>query len=115
MIVHPGGPLVQHSLVAMLELSRNGKISIEKVVEKMCHTPADLFHIEKRGYIRKGYRADLVMVDTGRWKVSKENIYSKCGWSPFEGESFYYFVTKTFVNGNLVYENDNPSGKGNIQ
>lgn len=107
-----GGPLVQHSLVAMLELSRNGKISMEKVVEKMCHTPADLFHIDKRGYIRKGYKADLVLVDTGRWTVTKENINYKCGWSPFEGESFFYFVNKTFVNGKLVYENNNPAEKG---
>ena len=107
-----GGPLVQHSLVAMLELSRNGKISIEKVVEKMCHAPADLFGIEKRGYIRKGYKADLVLIDSGRWTVSKENILSKCGWSPFEGESFYYFVSKTFVNGQLVYENNNPAKVG---
>jgi len=107
-----GGPLVQHSLVAMLEMSRNGKISMEKVVEKMCHAPADLFGIEKRGYIRKGYKADLVIVDAARWTVSKENILSKCGWSPFEGESFYYFVNQTFVNGNLVYENNNPNSKG---
>jgi dihydroorotase len=107
-----GGPLVQHSLVAMLELSRNGKISMEKVVEKMCHTPADLFHIDKRGYIRKGYKADLVLVDTGRWTVTKENINYKCGWSPFEGEFFFYFVNKTFVNGKLVYENNNPAEKG---
>jgi dihydroorotase len=107
-----GGPLIQHTLVAMLELSRNGKISLEKVVEKMCHTPADLFHIEKRGYIRKGYKADLVLIDMGRWTVSKENIHSKCGWSPFEGESFYYFVNKTFVNGHLVYENSDPNKAG---
>lgn len=107
-----GGPLVQHSLVAMLEMSRNGKISVEKVVEKMCHAPADLFGIEKRGYIRKGYKADLVIVDAARWTVSKENILSKCGWSPFEGESFYYFVNQTFVNGNLVYANNNPNYKG---
>lgn len=107
-----GGPLVQHSLVAMLEMSRNGKISIEKVVEKMCHAPADLFGIEKRGYIRKGYKADLVIVDAARWTVSKENILSKCGWSPFEGESFYYFVNQTFVNGNLVYENNEPNSTG---
>src|ERR1035437_8186560 len=107
-----GGPLVQHSLVAMLEMSRNGKISIEKVVEKMCHAPADLFGIEKRGYIRKGYKADLVLIDTGRWTVAKENILSKCGWSPFEGESFYYFVNQTFVNGNLIYENNNPNSTG---
>ncbi len=96
----------------MLELSRNGMISIEKVVEKMCHTPADLFRIEKRGYIRKGYKADLVLIDTGRWTVSKDNILSKCAWSPFEGETFYYFVNKTFVNGILVYENDDPNRAG---
>jgi len=107
-----GGPLVQHSLVAMLEMSRHGKISLEKVVEKMCHTPADLFGIEKRGYIRKGYKADLVIVDAARWTVTKENILSKCGWSPFEGESFYYFINQTFVNGRLVYENNNPSTTG---
>ena len=107
-----GGPLVQHSLIAMLELSRIGTISIEKIVEKMCHAPADLFGIEKRGYIRKGYKADLVLVDTGRWTVSKENILSKCGWSPFEGESFYYFINQTFVNGKLVYENNDPNGRG---
>ncbi|MCK9410648.1 MAG: dihydroorotase [Prolixibacteraceae bacterium] len=107
-----GGPLVEHSLVAMLEMSRNGKISIEKVVEKMCHAPADLFGIEKRGYIRKGYKADLVLVDAGKWTVSKENIQAKCNWSPFEGDSFYYFVTNTFVNGKMVYENNHPGKKG---
>jgi len=107
-----GGPLVEHSLVAMLEMSRNGKISIEKVVEKMCHAPADLFGIEKRGYIRKGYKADLVLVDAGKWIVSKENIQAKCNWSPFEGDSFYYFVTNTFVNGKMVYENNHPGKKG---
>jgi len=107
-----GGPLVEHSLVAMLEMSRNGKISMEKVVEKMCHAPADLFGIEKRGYIRKGYKADLVLVDAGKWIVSKENIQAKCNWSPFEGESFYYYITHTFVNGRLVYENDSPGKKG---
>jgi dihydroorotase len=109
-----GGPLVQHSLVAMLEMSRNGKISFEKVVEKMCHAPADLFGIEKRGYIRKGYKADLVIIDAARWTVSRENIVSKCGWSPFEGESFYYFINQTFVNGNLVYENNQPNSQGNF-
>ena len=107
-----GGPLVEHSLPAMLEMSRNGKITIEKVVEKMCHAPADLFGIEKRGYIRKGYKADLVLVDAGKWTVSKENINAKCNWSPFEGESFYYFVSQTIVNGNLVYENLTPGKKG---
>ncbi len=107
-----GGPLVEHSLVAMLEMSRNGKISIEKVVEKMCHAPADLFEIEKRGYIRKGYKADLVLVDAGKWTVSKENIQAKCNWSPFEGNSFYYYITNTFVNGKMVYENNDPGKKG---
>ncbi len=107
-----GGPLVEHSLPAMLELSRNGKISIEKVVEKMCHAPADLFGIEKRGYIRKGYKADLVLVDAGKWTVTKDNIHAKCNWSPFEGESFYYFISQTFVNGNLVYENPVAGKKG---
>lgn len=107
-----GGPLVEHSLTAMLEMSRNGKISLEKVVEKMCHAPADLFGIEKRGYIRKGYKADLVLVDAGKWTVSKDNIQAKCNWSPFEGESFYYYITHTFVNGRLVYENNLPGKKG---
>jgi dihydroorotase len=107
-----GGPLVEHSLVAMLEMSRNGKITMEKVVEKMCHAPADLFGVEKRGYIRKGYKADIVLVDAGKWSVSKENIQAKCNWSPFEGESFYYYVSHTFVNGNLVYENTLPGRKG---
>ncbi|MCE1198394.1 MAG: dihydroorotase [Marinilabiliales bacterium] len=107
-----GGPLVQHSLVAMLEMSRNGKISIERIVEKMCHAPAELFAIEKRGYIRKGYKADLVLVDTGKWQVTTENIHSKCGWSPLEGESFSYFISHTFVNGRLVYENNLPGQPG---
>ncbi len=107
-----GGPLVEHSLTAMLEMCRNGKISIEKVVEKMCHAPADLFGVEKRGYIRKGYKADLVLVDSGKWIVSKDNIQAKCNWSPFEGDSFYYFISQTFVNGNLVYENLVPGKKG---
>ena len=101
-----GGPLVQHSLIAMLELHHQGKISIEKIVEKMCHSPADLFHVEKRGYIREGYWADLVLVDLNiSWKVDRSNILYKCGWSPFEGEIFRSKITHTFVNGNLVYEN----------
>lgn len=107
-----GGPLVEHSLVAMLEMSRNGKFTMEKVVEKMCHAPADLFGIEKRGYIRKGYKADIVLVDTGKWIVSKENIQAKCNWSPFDGESFFYFISHTFVNGKLVYQNLTPGAKG---
>jgi dihydroorotase len=101
-----GGPLVQHSLMAMLELVSKGILTIELVVEKMCHAPALLFGVEKRGFIREGYFADLVLVDPNtRWKVSPENILYKCGWSPFEGETFGAKVTHTFVNGRLVYEN----------
>lgn len=100
-----GGPLVQHALQAMLEAVKEGKISIEKVVEKMCHNPAKLFQIEKRGFIREGYFADMVLVDTSQNEiVSKENILYKCGWSPFEGTTFHSKVTHTFVNGNLVYQ-----------
>ncbi len=88
----------------MLELARSGKISIEKVVEKMCHAPADLFHIEKRGYIKKGYWADLVLIDSDSvWEVQPDNILYKCGWSPFEGQTFHSKVFATFINGNLVY------------
>ena len=102
-----GGPLVQHSLVAMLEMAKKGFISIEKVIQKMCHAPADLFRIEKRGYIREGYFADLVLVDPNNsWVVSPENILYKCGWSPFEGTEFSNKVHSTFVNGKLVYKND---------
>jgi dihydroorotase len=101
-----GGPLVQHSVVAMLEKAREGKISIERVVEKMSHAVADLFRIEKRGYIREGYWADLVLVNLNSpWTVSKENLLYKCGWSPFEGTMFHSHIEKTFVNGNLVYDN----------
>jgi len=101
-----GGPLVQHSLTAMLEMSRKGFISLEKVIEKMCHAPADLFRIDRRGYIREGYYADLVLVDPNQsWIVSPENILYKCGWSPFEGQEFSHQVTATFVNGNLIYAN----------
>lgn len=101
-----GGPLVQHSLVIMLENFRNGKISLEKIVEKMCHNPAILFQIEKRGFIREGYKADLVLVDLKEnFTVSKENILYKCGWSPLEGTEFHSKVTHTFVNGHLVFEN----------
>jgi dihydroorotase len=101
-----GGPLVQHSLPVMLENFRRGKISIEKIVEKMCHNPAILFRIEKRGFIREGYKADLVLVDDqSEWTVSKDNLLYKCGWSPLEGMKLHSKVTHTFVNGNLVYEN----------
>lgn len=110
-----GGPLVQHSLVAMLELYHKGKFSLEKIVEKMCHAPADLFNIEKRGYIKKGYYADLVLVDLNNgWTVTKENILYKCKWSPFEGTNFKSKVTHTIVNGNIIYNNGvfNESVKG---
>ena len=101
-----GAPLVQHSLVVMLENFKNGKISLERIVEKMAHNPAILFRIEKRGFIREGYKADLVLVDLNQnWAVEKENILYKCGWSPLEGTEFHSKVTHTFVNGNLVYEN----------
>lgn len=101
-----GGPLVQHSLVTMLELYHRKKISLEKVVEKMCHAPADCFRVKNRGYIKKGYAADLVLADLNSpWTVDKSNILYKCGWSPFEGETFHSKITHTFVNGNLVYDN----------
>jgi len=101
-----GGPLVQHSLVAMLELWHNNVISVEKVVEKMCHNPAILFNIKKRGFIREGYKADLCLVNPdSQWTVSKENILYKCGWSPFEGMTFSSKVIMTIVNGTIVYDN----------
>jgi dihydroorotase len=101
-----GGPLVQHGLVAILEAYHNGKITLEKIVEKMCHNPAILFQIEKRGFIKEGYFADLVIVNTNNpWTVKKENILYKCGWSPFENTTFKSRITHTFVNGNLVYKN----------
>lgn len=101
-----GGPLVQHALVAMLEHYHNGKISLEKVVERMSHAVSDCFKIIDRGFIREGYFADLVVVDMNNpWTVEKENLRYKCGWSPFEGYTFRSKVTHTFVNGNLVYEN----------
>ncbi|MFB9051697.1 dihydroorotase [Formosa undariae] len=101
-----GGPLVQHALPAMLEMHHRGKISIEKVVEKMCHNPAILFQVEKRGFIKVGYYADLVLVDLNNpWTVTKENILYKCQWSPFEGTTFKSRITHTFLNGELVYQN----------
>lgn len=100
-----GGPLVQHALLAMLEKSRQGVISLERVVEKMAHAPAVLFRIENRGFIREGYKADLVVVDPNRsTTVTKENILYKCGWSPFEGVTFSHTIDSTFVNGNCVYQ-----------
>ena len=100
-----GGPLVQHALPTMMDAAKAGKISLEKMVEKMCHNPAILFRIEKRGYIREGYYADLVIVDPEvSQTVSRENVLYKCGWSPFEGKSFSTSVTHTFVNGHLVFK-----------
>ncbi len=104
--VPSGGPLVQHSLVAMLEMAEKGVISIEKVVQKMCHAPADLFCIDRRGYIRENYYADLVLVDPNQsWQVTPANILYKCGWSPFEGQEFSHRVVSTFVNGRKIYDN----------
>lgn len=101
-----GGPLVQHALVAMFEFYHQGKISIEKIVEKMCHNPAKIFSIEKRGFIKEGYFADLVLINPSKpWRVSKENILYKCEWSPFEGTNFKSRITHTFVNGELVFHN----------
>ncbi|MDP5092959.1 MAG: dihydroorotase [Polaribacter sp.] len=101
-----GGPLVQHAVMAILEKVKEGVISIEKAVEKMSHNPAKLFQIEKRGFIKEGYFADIVLIDPNKPQtVSKDNILYKCGWSPFEGTTFSHSITHTFVNGNLVYEN----------
>lgn len=101
-----GGPLVQHAIPALLEKVKEGVISIEKLVEKMCHNPAKLFKVEKRGFIKEGFYADLVLVDpTEEWTVNKDNILYKCGWSPFEGVKFSNKITHTFINGNLIYNN----------
>ncbi|MGY5356054.1 dihydroorotase [Wenyingzhuangia sp. IMCC45467] len=101
-----GGPLVQHALPTMLNFVDEGKITLEKVVEKMCHNPAILFEIDKRGFVKEGYYADLVLVDPEKkWTVNKDNILYKCGWSPFEGKKFNNTITHTFVNGNLMYDN----------
>ncbi len=100
-----GGPLVQHALAAMFGFFQLGKISVEKIVEKMCHAPATVFRINNRGFIRQGYAADLVLVDADDpWTVDAENILYKCGWSPFEGVTFKSRVTHTWVNGNLVFD-----------
>ena len=108
-----GGPLVQHALDALFEMHHKGYISVEKLVEKTAHNPAILFQIKDRGYIREGYKADLVLVNpTAPWTVNKENIGYKCGWSPFEGTTFKSRVTHTFLNGVLVYENGKYPKKG---
>ncbi|GAA3596063.1 dihydroorotase [Flavivirga amylovorans] len=106
-----GGPLVQHALPAMLEMCHKGRITLEKVVEKMCHNPAILFQIARRGFIKEGYFADLVLVDLNNpWTVKKDNILYKCEWSPFEGTTFKSRVTHTFLNGSLVYQNSKFNG-----
>ncbi len=100
-----GGPLVQHALPAMLEFYHEGKISLEKIAEKMSHHVAEIYRIKERGYIREGYYADLVLVDLNqKWQVTPENILYKCQWSPFENQFFKSKIVKTFVNGNLVYD-----------
>ena len=111
-----GGPLVQHAVTAIFEKVKEGVIPIEKAVEKMSHNPAKLFQIEKRGFIKEGYYADLVLIDTNKSQtVTKENVLYKCGWSPFEGTTFSSTITHTFVNGNLMYNegviNENIKGK----
>ncbi len=101
-----GGPLVQHALVAMCEMYHREKISLPKIAEKMAHNPSILFQVEKRGYIKKGYYADLAIVDLNSpWTVNKDNILYKCAWSPFEGTTFKSRITHTFLNGSLVYNN----------
>ena len=110
-----GGPLVQHSLLVLLDFAKKGKLSVEKVVEKMCHNPAVVFQIESRGYIKEGYFADLVIVDPNQdTKVSKDNLVYKCGWSPLEGETLQAAIEKTIVNGQVVFDNGdfNESPKG---
>lgn len=111
-----GGPLVQHALPAMLEKYHQNAISLEKIVEKMCHNPAKLFQIKKRGFIREGFFADLVVINTSHpWEVKKSNILYKCGWSPFEGTTFKSRITHTFVNGHLAFENGSFSEKRNAE
>lgn len=105
-----GGPLVQHALIALLEKAKEGKISLEKIVEKTAHNPAILFQVEKRGFLKEGYHADIVLVKPdSNWEVNKNNILYKCGWSPFEGQTFSSKVTHTFVNGTLAYADDKVS------
>ena len=101
-----GGPLVQHSLSVMTELAMKGVFSMETVVEKMAHSPALLFGVEKRGFVREGYFADLVLLNPNKpYTVTRENILSKCGWSPFEGHKFPCSVVTTIINGTVVYDN----------
>jgi dihydroorotase len=101
-----GGPLVQHALPAMMELHKKGIIALPTLVEKMCHAPARIFRIRDRGFIREGYFADLVILEDSPWTVSRDNILYKCGWSPFDGETFSTRVRYTFVNGHIAYNWD---------
>jgi dihydroorotase len=101
-----GAPMVQHALNCMLEFYKDGLISIEKIVDKMCHSPATLYKMTKRGFIREGFYADLTLVDlNNKWSVSKDNILYKCNWSPLEGTLFQTKIEKTFVNGHLAFDN----------
>lgn len=112
---HSGGPLVQHALVALLELYHRGEIGLEKIVEKTSHNVAEIYRLRERGYVREGYFADLVLININKpWQVTKSNLMYKCGWSPFEGQTFQSSITHTFVNGHLVYNNGklNESQKG---
>jgi len=103
-----GGPLIQHTLTAMLDFYHDGKITLERIAEKMSHAVAECFEVRERGYIREGYFADLAMVNLDRpWTVDKDNIRAKCGWSPFEGHTFKSTIEKTFVSGHLAYANGN--------
>ncbi len=99
-----GGPMVQHSLVAMLEMAKQGLWSYTDVVRTMCHAPAELFRIDGRGFVRPGYKADLVVVEERPWTVAKDNLLYKCGWSPLEGTTFSHRVAQTYVNGRLAYD-----------
>ena len=111
-----GGPMVQHGLQVMLDFVNKGKISLEKVVEKMCHNPAILFSVERRGFIKEGYYADLVLIDLKKdEKILKENLLYKCGWSPLEGKIFKGCITHTIVNGHLQYHNGIFSNKRNAK
>ncbi|MBM3404052.1 MAG: dihydroorotase [Bacteroidetes bacterium] len=111
-----GGPLVQHALPLMLELAGMGHLTLTTLVNKMCHAPAELYRIRRRGFIREGYHADLVLVDLqSPWRVTRENILYHCGWSPFEGQIFHAAVTHTFVNGQLVYDQGTFSEPGHGQ
>lgn len=102
-----GGPLVQHSLIMMLELAEQGETSMQKVIETMCHAPATVYNIDKRGFLRKGYKADIAIFKREPWQVNKENILYQCGWSPVEGKTFTFKVKETIVNGNTIYKDGN--------